>query len=95
MWEYIVRNETLNEFIQTYGPNGEWVRLFQKCEGYIKTELIQDSTQPNRFITIDYWQNQESFSAMKQTIAEKYDSLDKQCEHYTTSEKHLGYFNNV
>ena len=95
IWEYIVRNEYTNEFVVTYGPNGEWVLLFQKCEGYIKTELKQDSAHANRFITIDYWQSQDAFSAMKQAIAEEYDSLDKQCEHYITTENHLGYFNHV
>lgn len=95
IWEYVVRTESIAEFIEKYGPNGEWVSVFQKCAGYIKTELQRDIAQPNRFITIDYWKSQEAFSAMKKSIAEDYDALDKQCEDYTTSENHLGYFNNV
>ena len=49
----------------------------------------------NKFITIDYWKSEKHFTEMKQSIVEAYDTLDKQCEHFTISENHLGYFNNV
>ena len=95
IWEYSVRKEFIEEFTDTYGPAGEWVRLFQKCEGFIKTELKQDINKSNRFVTIDYWQSQKDFAAMKLSIGQEYDSLDMRCENFTTSENHIGYFHNV
>lgn len=94
IWEYEVKDEFRADFIEAYGSNGLWVSLFRKCKGYIKTELKQDADYPKRFLTIDYWQSQSAFSSMKQTIGDEYSSLDKQCESYTLSENHIGFFRN-
>ena len=32
-WEYIVKEETKLDFERIYGPNGDWVQLFQKVKG--------------------------------------------------------------
>jgi heme-degrading monooxygenase HmoA len=92
IWEYEVKDKFCAEFIEVYSPNGLWVSLFGQCRGYIKTELKQDVDHPKRFLTIDYWQSQSAFSAMKQNIGEEYNKLDKQCEAYTLSENHIGFF---
>jgi hypothetical protein len=94
IWEYDVKDKFRADFIEAYKSNGLWVKLFRECEDYIKTDLKQDIDQPNRFLTIDYWQSHSAFSAMKQTIGDEYNQLDKQCEAYTLSENHIGYFSN-
>jgi heme-degrading monooxygenase HmoA len=94
IWEYEVKDIFRAEFIEAYSPNGLWVSLFGRCGGYIKTELKQDVDHPRRFLTIDYWQSQSAFSAMKQAIGDEYNKLDKQCEAYTLSENHIGFFSN-
>ena len=92
IWEYEVKDKFRADFIEAYGPSGLWVGLFRQCKGYIKTELKQDVDHPKRFLTIDYWRSQSAFSAMKQTIGDGYNKLDKQCEAYTLSEDHIGFF---
>ena len=92
IWEYEVRDKFRAAFIEAYSSNGLWVGLFKQCKGYIKTELMQDVNHPKRFLTIDYWQSQPTFSAMKQTISDEYNKLDKQCGAYTLSENHIGFF---
>jgi len=94
IWEYEVSDKYRTEFIEAYCSNGLWVSLFEQCEGYIKTELKQDIKQCKRFLTIDYWQSQAAFSVMKQTIGDEYDKLDKHCESYTLTERHIGFFSN-
>jgi heme-degrading monooxygenase HmoA len=95
IWEYEVRSDFIAQFITAYGPNGDWVKLFLKCPGFIKTELKRDLDNPNRFVTIDYWQSYSAFSSMKQLIATEYKDLDNQCEAYTLSENHIGIFEMV
>jgi heme-degrading monooxygenase HmoA len=92
IWEYEVQYIFRSRFIEAYDSHGSWEKLFKQCKGYIKTELLQDIDRPNRFITIDYWQSQSTFSAMKKTIDEEYNKLDKQCDAYTISENHIGFF---
>ena len=92
IWEYEVKDEFRAEFIEAYSSSGLWVSLFGQCKGYIKTELKQDVDHPERFLTIDYWQSQSAFSAMKRAIGDEYNKLDKQCEIYTLSENHIGFF---
>jgi heme-degrading monooxygenase HmoA len=92
IWEYEVDNNFRADFIEAYDSHGLWAKLFKQCKGYIRTELVQDLNQPNRFVTIDYWQSNSAFLAMNKTVAEEYNKLDKQCEAYTLSENHIGFF---
>ena len=94
IWEYEVNDKFRAEFAEAYSSSGLWVSLFRQCKGFIKTELKQDVNHPKRFLTIDHWQSQSSFSAMKQAIGDEYNKLDKQCESYTLSENPIGFFSN-
>ena len=92
IWEFLVTPQKIAEFEQAYSPEGGWSKLFRKCQGYIKTDLFKDSQKNNRYITIDYWVDSKSFDQIKQDFIEEYENLDKSCETYTISEKHLGNF---
>jgi heme-degrading monooxygenase HmoA len=93
IWEYEIKSELHTEFIEAYEPNGLWANLFSQCEGYIKTELKQEAgVHPTKFLTIDHWRSKNDFLAMKQAVSQDYHKLDKQCEAYTLSEKHIGFF---
>ena len=95
IWEYIVKNEYLKDFIRVYSSSGEWAKLFSRCPGYIKTELKRDTVDRQKFITIDFWESRSSFSVMKQVIGLEYDLIDKKCKTYTLSEKKIGVFRNI
>ncbi len=48
IWEFIVNADSQALFEKEYGPHGSWVRLFRKGEGYLKTELYHDRTNPKK-----------------------------------------------
>ena len=39
IWEYIVKEKYLDQFLRIYSPGGEWAKLFREYPGFIKTEL--------------------------------------------------------
>lgn len=90
LWKYRVKTEKRNEFKKIYSPNGAWADLFNKATGYLGTELLQDETSPERFLTIDRWESKESFDAFKLQWEKEYKELDAQCEGLTESESLLG-----
>lgn len=92
IWKYTVRHESLEDFKRIYAPDGDWVELFRRCPGYIRTELRQDLEHPHRFISIDYWRSKEDFNAMFDLVKQDYQALDKTCDRMTHSEIHIGYF---
>lgn len=92
IWEYEVKKQFIPQFEKAYGPEGDWVKLFRKCPGYLKTELKRDIENPNRFLTFDYWQSFSAFSSIRQIILSEYKALDKRCDDYTISENHIGVF---
>ena len=94
IWTYTVRDGYLDAFLRAYSPGGEWARLFRKCQGYLGTDLKQDVDDPMRFMTIDSWQSYAAFARMRKALADDYDELDRQCEAYTLSERHVGVFRN-
>ena len=94
IWEYEVLERFRADFVRAYGSNGSWVKLFNRCPGYLNTELKRDVENPNRYITVDSWESFSAFSAMNQTIGDEYAELDHKCEAYTLSENHIGLFSN-
>jgi quinol monooxygenase YgiN len=92
LWEYFVKDGCLDQFIQAYAPDGGWADLFRKHQGYLKTELIQDSSNPGRFITIDHWVSLSAYSAMKHLSRNEYKSMDEHCENLTIDENYIGVF---
>ena len=92
VWEYRVRPERLEEFLELYGEGGGWVRLFQRGAGYLGTRLLRDRRDPLRFLTVDRWSSPEAFRAFRQELASEFEKLDRRGEELTEEERELGTF---
>ena len=90
IWEFIVAPEHTRAFEHTYGPSGEWVQLFQRAPGYVRTELYRDRSQPRRFLTIDHWESKEAWETFRARFAVEFAALDDTCTAWTTREVEIG-----
>ena len=90
VWEFRTRVGVEAEFIEQYGPEGVWARLFRQSEGYIRTELLRDVADERRFLTLDYWKSEEDFSRFQRQHSAEYERLDKELEKLTEQEMRLG-----
>ncbi len=95
IWEYIVKQEFTEEFQNIYNYDGAWVKLFKKAQGYIGTELLMDSENNNRFVTIDRWDSAESRAEFMIKFSSQYKELDLLCDELTVRENLLGEFSAV
>ncbi len=55
VWEFRVTQGKEAEFIEKYGPEGIWARFFRNGRGYLRTELVRDVVDTQRFLTLDHW----------------------------------------
>lgn len=92
IWEFQVKPDREAAFEQAYGPHGDWVQLFRKAPGYIRTELLRDTDKPNRYVTIDHWQSEAAQRDFRQRFAAEFEAIDKKCEALTQSETLIGNF---
>lgn len=92
IWEYLVKKECLEEFKKAYGPTGDWVQLFKKGIGYNFTELHEDVSNPQRFITVDFWDSKTDRDNFRNQFSKEFIALDKRCENFTAQEKLIGDF---
>ena len=90
IWEYRVRPDYLAQFERHYGPDGTWVRLFEKATGYVGTVLLRDRAQPLRYVTIDTWESAEAYQAFRSRFEARYRAVDDLCASFTTEEVSLG-----
>jgi heme-degrading monooxygenase HmoA len=95
IWEYEVREGCAAAFAALYGVDGDWVALFREYDGYIGTELLRDTDQPRRFVTIDRWSSAEHYAAFITAAKPRYEQIDARGDALTTSERCLGRFNSV
>ncbi|MCB9851014.1 MAG: antibiotic biosynthesis monooxygenase [Phycisphaerales bacterium] len=95
IWEYRVHHDASDAFRALYGPEGEWVQLFQRSPGYLRTELKQDVRDPHRFVTIDYWRSKVHRDHCKASFAAEWSEIDQAGEALTISERLVGEFRHV
>ena len=92
LWEFAVNPSRQKEFENHYGPGGSWARLFRMAPGYVATELLNDRSNPLRYITVDRWSSAEHWHDFRKRYAKEYEALDQECEGFTTYEASLGEF---
>jgi len=92
VWEFHPKAGLESRFEQAYGPNGIWARFFRRGEGYCGTELVRDTNETGRYLTIDVWASREAYEKFRQTNLEEYNQLDRQYEEMTQAELKLGMF---
>ena len=68
VWSFEVKPGSIDAFERTYGPAGEWARLFHKAPGYRGTELLKDVDTPGRYLTIDRWASREDFWRLREAF---------------------------
>ena len=92
IWEFHARPGQEKAFEQAYGPDGAWVQFFKTGEGYIRTELIRDLSNPRRFLTLDYWQSRAAYDRFRGQNRAEYEAIDKRYEGMNEKELALGAF---
>jgi heme-degrading monooxygenase HmoA len=95
IWQYRIRADRRAEFLDAYRPGGAWTTLFSRDASYIDTKLLQDTRDPERYVTIDTWLSQAACRAFRARYADEFEALDMKCEALTEAEQALGDFEQV
>ena len=88
LWRYEVIPAHRAEFEATYGPTGDWARLFARSGGFRGTELMRAAD--GSYITLDVWRAKADFDAFLAEHGADYDALDRRAEGWTRAEHRLG-----
>jgi len=92
LWEFRVPPEHRERFERSYGPEGDWVRLFRRSPDYLGTELAHDQKDPERYLTLDFWKSEQAFQRFKDENHDDYVLFDERLEKLTWQEVQLGAF---
>jgi heme-degrading monooxygenase HmoA len=92
IWQYTIVPAHRSDFLAAYESSGEWAELFSRDPAYTGTVLLQDESDEDRYVTIDYWRSKADRDAFRKRFADEFNSLDSRCEAFTTDEQFLGDF---
>jgi quinol monooxygenase YgiN len=95
LWDFEVSADNRAEFEAAYSSDGVWAKLFRHDPAYSETILIRDHESVGRYLTVDVWQDEASYTAFKEKFAEEYHATDHDCEALTQSERLIGIFERV
>ena len=95
VWEFRVKAGLEARFAQVYGPEGTWVQFFRRGQGYITTQLLRDSEDSHRYLTMDFWTSRAEYEHFREQHLAEYQQIDRQCEEMTETESELGRFERV
>ena len=92
IWEFVVVPDHAYDFERAYGPFGDWVQLFRRSTLFLRLALHRDLQEPRRFMTIDYWESQESIEGLRGRYAAEFEALESRCERYFDHRAAIGRF---
>lgn len=92
IWLFRARPDKAAEFRAAYGSPGAWASLFRRAPGYLGTELLESTTDPTTYLTVDRWESAEAWAAFLRAWPEEYAALDRRCESLTAAEEEVGAF---
>lgn len=95
IWEYKVKEGREKDFEFAYGKEGVWFQFFNKAKAYLGTEILSNLEEKGTYITIDRWITKEAYEEFRNFNLAQYQTLDKQCEELTVSERQLGVYKKV
>ena len=95
VWEFTVQAEKRAAFERAYGSDGVWAKLFRKDGAYKETMLIADAEHAGRYLTVDVWEDKDSYGRFKDRFATEYQEIDTECEALTAGERRLGIFERI
>lgn len=81
--------ESMTAFLDAYGADGDWAKLFRRGAGYVGTQLYRDIGTPDRFITIDRWTDESAWRAFLDAWSDEYAVLDAELDGLGASEHAL------
>lgn len=93
LWEFWVKTGSETEFEKHYSSDGTWAQLFRRGNGYLRSDLFRDVSNPQRFLTLDQWDSQKHFENFESEYSDEYKAIDKICEELTTKEVKLSAWN--
>lgn len=89
IWELRVKFKDKDKFEKFYDPKGEWVRFFQKAQGYEGTEVLESGEGDNMFLVIDEWESEEAFNACMQLRKADFAQLEEKANAASRTRKHI------
>jgi heme-degrading monooxygenase HmoA len=75
LWEFEVKPGSEELFERTYGPEGEWARLFRRDARYLATRLLHDVSATRVCVTMDRWESRSAYEEFREKFAEVYKEL--------------------
>lgn len=95
IWKYEVKEDSIKKFDDLYGQEGKWVKLFKENAGYLMTEFIKNTNQPNVYFTIDKWESYTHYQNYLNKNEIAIDKIDAEGEELTKNETKIGWFETV
>ena len=95
VWEFLVPEDKRAEFERHYAADGTWTEFFERDAAYKGTQLLHDTNDPARYVTIDTWDDGEAYGAFRAMHHQEYNALDQEMESLATLEKRLGVFQSL
>jgi len=95
LWEFTVLPEQYSAFEIKYKRDGIWAQLFRQDSAYRETILIKDHKQTGRYLTLDVWEDADSYLSFKNHFADQYNKIDEECGKLTSAEQLIGIFEQI
>jgi heme-degrading monooxygenase HmoA len=92
VWAFQARSGCLPQFEETYGPAGDWSRLFRGSPDYLGTELLRAADGSGRYLTVDRWRSAAAYESFLAARRDEYETLDRRCDDLTDAEDLIGAF---
>ncbi len=90
VWQFEIAEEKIAAFEAAYGSDGPWAQLFRKSPDYKGTELLRNTYEGGKYLTIDRWASEDAFRVFRKQHDAEYEALDRSSDVLVTRETRIG-----
>lgn len=95
VWEYMAREDRVEEFEALHRPDGAWVELLRRSPGFVSTTLMHDTRDPLRYVIADRWMSEAAHESFKRDFTPEYQELTDRAARTHRAEHLIGRFDFV
>lgn len=92
VWEYMVKEDRIEDFESFYRPDGPWTALFRKSPAFVSTTLMKDRSHPRRYMVADRWTNVDVYEEFKRQNRDSYERMSERGHRFIERETEIGRF---
>lgn len=92
VWQFMIQENTEDEFERFYGADGDWTKVSRKSRSFLGSSFLKDIVVPTRYLLVEYWSEMLVYEKHVADFDAQIKSLEQRRQKFAVTVESLGVF---